>query len=203
MGFVSSKSSIPSPRPGERALKRHHSALYYATASKESLTPDLQAHLRHLSSPSFPCRTHTFVLCSVYVPTAPDFPGSRNSPSPCILSKKTGYLNPKIIYNANRRNANQTLKPKNTTIIAGQLGGAALTVTQERWHSSWRTHLARDRWFFPASDYVNHSVFKISSWDSKRHKMRANCPVGSRSRMVSVYANLQRTRDWYFTYSSV
>ncbi|KAL7130219.1 hypothetical protein ABFS83_13G119700 [Erythranthe nasuta] len=121
------------------------------------------------------------------------------------LAQQGGFENARIIYNATARNSDQNIgihydsmeltvyyedqsvggspllfpfyqKPKNTTLIAGQLGGAALKVTDERWQR-FMADLGRGEVGF-RFEITSTIRFRISSWDSKRHKVHANCPVG-------------------------
>ncbi|KAH6773791.1 Late embryogenesis abundant hydroxyproline-rich glycoprotein family [Perilla frutescens var. frutescens] len=121
------------------------------------------------------------------------------------LAQQGGFENAAVIYNITARNANQIMgvyydsmhlavyyqeqiiggspvlfpfyqKPKNTTVIAGQLSGATLRVSNERWEQ-FMADLERGELLFRI-DITSTIRFRISSWHSKHHKMHAHCPVG-------------------------
>lgn len=66
-------------------------------------------------------------------------------------------------------------EPKNTRILSGTLSGAALKTAGELWQQI-AADKARGEVIFrlEVSSVIR---FKISSWDSKRHRMHANCAV--------------------------
>ncbi|PIN18679.1 hypothetical protein CDL12_08648 [Handroanthus impetiginosus] len=145
----------------------------------------------------------TFILWLSLRPHRPRFHVQEFSmPS---LPQESGFKNAQIVYNATVRNANQNIgiyydsmqltlyyqdqsiggsqllfpfyqKPKNTTVIAGELAGRNLTVTSQRWQE-FMADLADGEVVF-RFDITSTIRFKISTWDSKRHVMHANCPVG-------------------------
>ncbi|XAR53742.1 hypothetical protein NMG60_11022415 [Bertholletia excelsa] len=70
----------------------------------------------------------------------------------------------------------QDFSPKNTTILFGVLAGATLTVNKERW-MQFQGNQGKGRVVFPL-DLTWTVRFKVSRWQSKHHKMHANCEVG-------------------------
>ncbi|KAL0398723.1 UNVERIFIED_CONTAM: hypothetical protein Sradi_2215600 [Sesamum radiatum] len=227
-----SQNHIPvQSTPGNnRPVKRHHSPTHYAHLVKESLTTRVSKLICAIFlTLLFLVGITTFVLWLSLRPHRPRFQFQEFSIHPAF-SQKTGFLTPKIIYNATAHNANQNIgiyydsmhfnvfyedhsiggspllfpfyqKPKNTTIIAGQLGGAPLTVTRRQWQK-FTADLARGQVVFRVQ--ITSTIrFKISSWDSKRHKMRANClvGVGPDGSILPIYKD--KRCPTYFTYSSV
>lgn len=120
------------------------------------------------------------------------------------LSQDNGFENAQIIFNVTARNANQNIgiyydsisgsvyyrdnligstpllypfyqKPKNTTVVAGALSGATLTVNSQRW-MEFMDDRAKGTVVFRL-DITSVIRFKVSTWDSKRHRMHANCNV--------------------------
>ncbi|KAK9064206.1 hypothetical protein SSX86_015586 [Deinandra increscens subsp. villosa] len=66
--------------------------------------------------------------------------------------------------------------PKNTAIIYGTLVGSALKIGNARWM---QILAARKRGAVQFRVDVASSIrFKVSKWDSRRHKMHANCEIG-------------------------
>ncbi|XP_028107799.1 NDR1/HIN1-like protein 26 [Camellia sinensis] len=67
-------------------------------------------------------------------------------------------------------------KPKNTTVLYGVLSGATLTVNSNRWMQFQND---RDQGVVVFRLQVTSTIrFKVSKWDSKHHKMHANCEAG-------------------------
>jgi len=121
------------------------------------------------------------------------------------LTQNYGFENAVITFNVTARNANQNIgvnyesmdaavfyrdqkigytpllfpfyqEPKNTTEVDGELSGASLTVSSERW-SEFQSDRADGSVVFRL-ELTSVIRFKISSWESKRHTMHANCDVG-------------------------
>lgn len=189
---------------GDRALKRHHTARYYAHRVKESLTTRISKLICAIFlGLLFLVGIISFILWLSLRPHRPRFhihefsiPG---------LAQEGGSQNALIIYNVTARNVNQNIgvyydsmqltvyyqesqsiggspllfpfyqEPKNTTIIAGQLGGAAQTVTSQLWQQFMADRQRGEVVF--RLEVTSIIRFKISTWDSKRHRMHANCAV--------------------------
>lgn len=66
--------------------------------------------------------------------------------------------------------------PKNTTEVDGVLTGATLTVNSHHW-SEFQIDKGDGSVVFRL-ELTSVIRFKISTWDSKRHRMHANCEVG-------------------------
>ncbi|XP_051136332.1 NDR1/HIN1-like protein 26 [Andrographis paniculata] len=186
-------------------MKRHHSAHYYAHRVKESLTTRVSKLVCTIFlGLLFLVGIITFILWLSLRPHRPRFHVQQFS-IPALAAAAEGFENAQIIYNATVRNSNQNIgiyydssaitvfyedqsiggapvlfpfyqEPKNTTVIAGVLGGASLTVTNQRWQQFLAAR-ARGEVVFRL-EITSTIRFKISSWDSKRHRVHANCPVG-------------------------
>ncbi|KAL0321158.1 UNVERIFIED_CONTAM: hypothetical protein Sradi_5377300 [Sesamum radiatum] len=187
-----------------RAMRRHHTARYYAHRVKESLTTRVSKLICAIFLfLLFLVGIITFILWLSLRPHRPRFRVEEFSIP--ALAQGGGPETAQIIYNATARNANQNMgvyydtmqltvfymdqsiggmpllppfyqEPKNTTIIAGQLGGDALRVTNQLWQQ-FLADRARGQVVFRL-EITSIIRFKISTWDSKRHTMHANCPVG-------------------------
>ncbi|XP_019171551.1 PREDICTED: NDR1/HIN1-like protein 12 [Ipomoea nil] len=192
------------PYSGDGPLKRHHSAHYYAHRVKESLTARISKLIcsLFLGLLAF-LGIIAFILWLSLRPHRPriyleDFsiPG---------LDKENGFEDAEIIFNVTARNSNQGIgfnfdamqvtvfyedqsiggasllipfyqSPKNTTVLAGVLSGATLTVTNQRWQQ-FQADRSRGLVLFRLQ-LTSTMRFKVSSWHSKHHRMHANCPVG-------------------------
>ncbi|KAL7244102.1 hypothetical protein ACSBR1_016354 [Camellia fascicularis] len=121
------------------------------------------------------------------------------------LNQSNGFENAEVIFNVTARNSNQVIgihydamqvtlyyqdqaigktfllfpfyqKPKNTTVLYGVLSGATLTVNSNRWMQFQND---RDQGVVVFRLQVTSTIrFKVSKWDSKHHKMHANCEAG-------------------------
>ncbi|KAL3615006.1 hypothetical protein CASFOL_040667 [Castilleja foliolosa] len=178
--------------PQDRPIKRHHTARYYVHRVKESLTTRVSKLICSIFlTLLFLVGIITFILWLSLRPHRPRF-------------HVEGFSLPdvgQIIYNVTARNSNQNIGvyydsmqvavfyedqsvggepvlfpfyqgPKNTTVIAGQLSGVA----SERWHQFMAARTRGEAVF--RLEVTSVIRFRISSWDSKRHRMHANCPVG-------------------------
>lgn len=185
-------------------VQRHHSAHYYAHRVKESLTRRATKIFCALFLILFlvVCIA-AFILWLNLRPHRPRFHVEEFSIP--ALAQQAGLDNAAIIYNVTARNANQIMgvyydsmqlavyyqdqhiggspllfpfyqKPKNTTVIVGQLSGATLRVSSEQWQQ-FVADLGRGEVLFRL-DVTSTIRFRISSWRSKHHKMHAHCPVG-------------------------
>ncbi|KAL7142772.1 hypothetical protein ABFS83_08G146300 [Erythranthe nasuta] len=192
--------------PQDRPMKRHHTARYYAHRVKESLTTQISklvcAVFLFLL---FLIGIITFILWLSLRPHRPRFHVIDFSIPELAGGGEGGFQNAQIVYNVTARNANQNIgvyydsmqltvyyqdqsiggsplsnpfyqEPKKTAVFAGTLGGAALTVTGQQWQQ-FTADKARGEVVFRL-EVASTIRFKISTWDSKRHKMHANCPVG-------------------------
>ncbi|KAL1567722.1 NDR1/HIN1-like protein 26 [Salvia divinorum] len=183
------------PAAEERPMKRHHTARYYAHRVKESLTTRVSKLICAIVlGLLFLIGIISFILWLSLRPHRPRF---------FIEGFSTG--NSVIAYNVTARNSNQNIgvyydsvevavfyqddqrlggepvlqpfyqEPKNTTVIAGMLGAGTSTATGQQWEQI-AADRARGEVVFRV-EVTSVIRFKISSWDSKRHRMHANCPV--------------------------
>ncbi|XP_057764818.1 NDR1/HIN1-like protein 26 [Salvia miltiorrhiza] len=187
-----------------RPVKRHHSAHYYAHRVKESLTRRATKIFCAVFLTLFivVC-VAAFILWLSLRPHRPRFHVQEFSIP--AFAQEAGFNNAAIIYNATARNANQIMgvyydsvqlavyyqeniiggspvlfplyqKPKTTTVINGQLSGATLRVSEQRWQQ-FVADLGKGEVVFRL-DISSTIRFRIWKWHSKRHKMHAHCPVG-------------------------
>ncbi|KAK7280188.1 hypothetical protein RJT34_25250 [Clitoria ternatea] len=192
--------SGPNPKP----IKRHRTARYYVHRVRESLTTRVSKIICAIFLGLLAIvGLITFILWLSLRPHRPRFHIHEfNMPG---LTQPTGFQNARITFEVTARNANQNIgvyyesmegsvyyrdqkigytpllnpfyqQPKNTTEVDGDLGGATLTVSSQNWEEF-------------QSDRGDGSVvfrlevtsvirFKISTWESKRHMMHADCDVG-------------------------
>ncbi|KAI3823893.1 hypothetical protein L1987_05338 [Smallanthus sonchifolius] len=87
--------------------------------------------------------------------------------------------------------------PKNTAIIYGKLSGPTLKIDNARWM---RFFAARKRGVVPFRLDVASSIrFKVSTWDSRRHKMHANCEIGVGSNGMLLAGDIGKKCPVYFS----
>ncbi|CAI9755124.1 unnamed protein product [Fraxinus pennsylvanica] len=188
---------------GNHPMKRHHTAGYYARRVKENLTTRVFKLICAIFlTMLFLVGILTFVLWLSLRPHRPRFQVQELSiPG---LGQGNRFAKAHIIFNVTARNSNQNVgfyydaiqitvnyrdqsiggetlafpfyqEPKNTTILAGILGGNSLRVTAGQWR-----RLVADRWrgVVVFSIELSSTIrFKISTWKSKRHRIHATCPV--------------------------
>lgn len=177
--------------PQDRPMKRHHTARYYANRVKESLTTRVSKLICAVFlGLLFLVGIITFILWLSLRPHRPRF-----------FIHDFDLQDTTITFNITSRNSNQNIgvyydsmeyavyyhedqsmggspllfpfyqEPKNTTIIAGQLRAT----TGQLWQQA-AADKARGEVAFRV-EVTSVIRFKISSWDSKRHRMHANCAV--------------------------
>ncbi|XP_059627558.1 NDR1/HIN1-like protein 26 [Cornus florida] len=195
---------IQEPSPDGRQLKRHHTASYYVDRVKGSLTTRVSKFVCaiFLGILLF-MGVLIFILWLSLRPHRPRFyvhefsiPG---------LAQENGFANAQVIFNVTVRNPNHKIgiyydsmqvtlfyedqniggnsllfpfyqDSKNTTILYDVLGGASLTVNNDRW-TKFTADLAKGTVIFRLE--LKSSIrFKIYTWRSKHHKMHAKCEVG-------------------------
>ncbi|KAA8515462.1 hypothetical protein F0562_018927 [Nyssa sinensis] len=195
---------IQAPSPQPRPLKRHHTARYYVHRVKESLTTRISKLVCAIFlSIIFFVGIITFILWLSLRPHRPRF-HIRGFSIPG-LAQQNGFENAQVNFNVTARNANLNIgvfydamdvtlyyqdlgigrtsllfpfyqEPKNTTVLAGVLSGASLTVTNQRW-AQFLADRSRGTVIFRLE--VSSTIrFKVSKWNSRHHKMHANCAVG-------------------------
>ncbi|CAI9756577.1 unnamed protein product [Fraxinus pennsylvanica] len=210
---------------GNRPMKRHHTTRYYAHRVKESLTTRITKLICTIFLFTFfVLGLIAFILWLSLRPHRPRFHIHEFSiPS---FSPETGYANASIIFNVTDRNPNHKVgfyydamqitvnyqeknigdvillfpfyqEPKNTTILYGNIGGAALKLTGERWQ---QIMADRTRGTVIFSLELSSSIrFKIFAWISKRHKIHATCAVGVGSDGFILLSYKDKRCSVYFT----
>lgn len=188
------------PRP----IKRHHTAHYYVHRVRESLTTRVSKLICAIFlSLLLLVGIITFIL---WLSLRPHRPRIRvHEFSVPGLNQATGFENARISFNASARNSNHNIgiqydsvdgsvyyrdqkigstplvsepfyqEPKTTTVIDGSFSGATLTVNSQRWQE-FLNDRARGTVVFRL-ELTSTIRFKVSSWESKRHRMYANCDV--------------------------
>ncbi|KAJ4840525.1 hypothetical protein Tsubulata_027336 [Turnera subulata] len=201
---MSTMDRLPiSSGPETRPIKRHHTARYYAHRVQESLTTRVSKVIcATILTLVFLFGVIAFILWLSLRPHRPRFfvhgfsiPG---------LGQPTGFENAQIIFNVTARNSNQHIgfyydsmeayvyyrdqkigssplvgsfyqEPKNTTVLSEVLSGATLTVNSQRW-----TQFMNDRGRGMVNfrlDITSIIKFKVTTWDSRHHRMHATCEV--------------------------
>ena len=187
-----------------REMKRHHTMRYYAHRVHESLTTRVSKLICAIFlGLLFIVGVITFILWLSLRPHRPrvhihafSVPG---------LAQEGGFQDARITFNATARNANQNIgihydsmngsvyyrdqkigaaplilepfyqEPKSTKIVEGSFSGATLDVSSQRW-----MEFMNDRKKGTVVFRLELSAiirFRVSSWESKRHRMHANCDV--------------------------
>ncbi|CAB4275768.1 unnamed protein product [Prunus armeniaca] len=217
---------IQYPTPEPRRMKRQHTPRYYAHRVRESLTTRVsKLFCTIFLGLLLILGMVAFILWLSLRPHRPRFhihaftvPG---------LNQETGFENAVITFNATARNANHDIGiyydsmdgsayykdqrigsisgllppfyqgPKNTTIVAGSFTGATLTVNSQRW-----MEFINDRSRGTVVFRLEFSAtirFRIQSWDSKRHRMHANCDVDVGQDGLILPVSKDRRCPVYFT----
>lgn len=189
----------PEPPP----LKRHHTARYYGHRVRESLTTRISKIICTIFLGLLLFLGITaFILWLNLRPHRPRFHVQEFSiPG---LTQENGFENATITFNVSTRNANHNIgihydsmdssvyykdqriggtpllfpfyqQPKNTTVVFGVLSGPTLTVNSQRWMEFMTDRAAGVVAF--RLELTSTIRFKLSAWDSKRHRMHANCNV--------------------------
>lgn len=87
--------------------------------------------------------------------------------------------------------------PKSTAIIYGTLSGSELKLNNARWM---QFLAARKRGAVPFRLDVTSSIrFKVSTWDSRSHKMHANCEIGVGPNGMILPSDKENKCPVYFT----
>ncbi|KAF7811128.1 NDR1/HIN1-like protein 26 [Senna tora] len=190
----------PPPKP----IRRHHTARYYVQRVQDSLSTRVSKVLCGIFLSLLAIvGLIAFILWLSLRPHRPrifihDFsvPG---------LGQESGFDNAQISFSASARNSNQHIgiyyeamdgsvyykdqkigstpllypfyqDPKNTTDVHGVLSGATLTVNSHRW-TEFMNDRSRGSVVFRL-ELTSTIRFKVSTWNSKNHRMHANCDVG-------------------------
>ncbi|XP_068644599.1 NDR1/HIN1-like protein 26 [Aristolochia californica] len=204
---MASLTDIPleaSRESNAQPIKRHRTARYYAHRVKESLTTRVSKVICSIFlTLLLIVGIISFVLWLSLRPHRPRF--RVESFSFTALTQETGFQNAEITFDVTDRNSNQNVgiyydgmegtvyykdkaigatpllfpfyqPPKNTTKVHGVLNGTSVAVNDQLW-----TQFMADRAAGNVGFRLELSMairFKISTWDSKRHRMHASCELG-------------------------
>ncbi|KAK9133535.1 hypothetical protein Scep_013063 [Stephania cephalantha] len=142
------------------------------------------------------------------------------------LNQDNGFQNAQLLFDVTIRNSNQNIgihydamsatvyyreqsigttpilfpfyqPPKNTTWAHGELSGATLTVSSEKW-GDFAREIARGNVVFRL-DLVSRIRFKLSTWDSHDHTMHASCDVAVGSDGQILANSVNKRCPVYFT----
>ncbi|XWS12792.1 hypothetical protein CRYUN_Cryun37aG0120700 [Craigia yunnanensis] len=192
----------PQPQP-QQPIKRHHTVRHYAYRVRESFTTRVTKILCAIFlSLLLVVGIVLFILWLSLRPHRPRFhmieftvPG---------LAQSSGFENAQITFNVTARNSNQHIgiyydtmvgsvfykdqqigstplldpfyqEPKTTTIVYGTFGAATLTVNSNRW-KEFMDDRQQGMVVFRL-DITSVIRFKLSTWDTKHHKIHVNCDV--------------------------
>ncbi|KAI3745443.1 hypothetical protein L1987_58555 [Smallanthus sonchifolius] len=185
-------------------LRRHHSAHYYMHRVKESLTTRVSKLICSVFlSLLFIVGLITFILWLSLRPHRPRF--HINEFSIPSLAQDNGFASAQATFNVTARNPNLNIgiyydtmhitlyyqnqniggepflvpfyqEPKNSTILSDTLSGTKLVVDEARWA---QFVAARMHGLVSFRLEVATAIrFKVAGWESKKHKMHANCEIG-------------------------
>ncbi|KAJ9562994.1 hypothetical protein OSB04_008154 [Centaurea solstitialis] len=187
-----------------RQLRRHHTARYYVHRVKESLTTRVSKLICSVFlSLLFIVGLITFILWLSLRPHRPRY--HIHEFSIPAIAQDNGFATAQATFNVTARNPNLNIgiyydtmhltlyyqdqnigempllnpfyqSPKNTTILYGTFSGPTLVVDTARW-----TQFVADRMRGMVSfrlEVVTTMRFKVATWESKNHKMHANCLIG-------------------------
>lgn len=219
-------SRLPVSTPEPQPIRRQHTARYYAHRVKESLTTRVSKLICAIFLAFLlVVGMITFILWLSLRPHRPRF--HIHAFSVPGLSQATGFENAEITFNVTARNANHNIGiyydsmdgavyykdqrigsiasllppfyqgPKNTTIVQGTFSGASLTVNSERW-TEFMNDRAKGMVVFRL-DLTSTIRFKISTWNSKRHRVHANCDVGVGQDGLILASSKDKRCPVYFT----
>ena len=192
------------PKPKPPPVQRRRTAKYYVQRVRDSLTTRVSKVICAIILGLLAViGLITFVLWLSLRPHRPKFYIQEFSIAG--LSQQSGFENAEITFNVTVRNSNQNIgiyyeamngsvyykdqrigstpllfpfyqEPKNTTVVDGVLSGAKLTVSSKRW-DEFQSDRSRGSVVF-SLELTSRIRFKLSMWDSKRHRIHANCDVG-------------------------
>lgn len=224
---MATRDHIPitiSSTPDNRQLKRHHTARYYVHRVQESLSTRVSKFICTIFlGILFFLGIIAFIVYLSLRPHRPRF--FINELSIPALAQPNGFENAELTYNVTARNSNHEIgiyyddmqvtafyddqniggqpvlfpfyqEPKNSMVIFGTLSGTTLTVNNGRW-MQFLADRTRGKVIF-RFEIISTIRFKISKWDSKWHKLHANCEagVGADGLMLASYQE-QRCRTYF------
>lgn len=208
-----------------RPIKRYNTARHYAHRIHESLTTRVSMFICAVFlGLLLLLGIIAFILWLSLRPHRPRFyihgfsvPG---------LGQTNGFENAKITFNATARDSNQAIGisygsmngsvyysdqlvgstpllspfyqgPKNTTVVYGELSGATLSVNSYRW-MQFQDDRADGKVGFRLE--ITATIrFRLSTWDSKSHRMHANCDVEVGRDGQILASSVNRRCPVYFT----
>ncbi|KAL7592617.1 hypothetical protein Lser_V15G32114 [Lactuca serriola] len=210
---------------GHQVITGNHNALYNKHHVKESLTTRITKLICGIFlGILFTVGLATFILWLSLRPHRPRFYIQEFSIS--NLADPNGFSSARITFNVTARNPNldigiyydtmnltiyhqdQTIaespilfpfyqSPKSAHLIYGTLSGPTLRIDRVRWGQLFD---ARKRGVVPFRVDVASSIrFKVSTWDSRHHKMHANCEIGVGSNGVILRSDEKKRCPVYFT----
>ncbi|PSS04719.1 NDR1/HIN1-Like protein [Actinidia chinensis var. chinensis] len=210
---------------GDHQVRRQHKAHYYMHRVQESLTTRVSKLICAVFLTLLLIMAMiTFILWLSLRPHRPRFHIEKFSVPG--LAQENGLGKARVVFRVTARNANQNIgiyydamhvtlyyhdqsmgetsllfpffqEPKNTTVVDGVLSGATLTVNNELW-MQFQADLGRGVVIFRL-EVTSNIRFKVSTWDSKRHKMHANCEVGVGSDGSILASYVDKRCPVYFT----
>ncbi|KAE9618614.1 hypothetical protein Lal_00047582 [Lupinus albus] len=207
------------PNSNPKPLKRHHTTQYYMQRVQDSLTTRISKIFCSIFlSLLFIVGLIAFIFWLSLRPHRPRF--FINEFSIPGLDQESGFLNPQITFKVTARNSNQNVgvyyesmsgsvfyknkkigsmpllfpfyqDHKTTTSVDGTLGGARLNVSSQRW-AEFQHDRAHGNIVFRL-ELTSVIRFRISTWDSKRHTMHADCNVvvGPNGHILPAYRNVR------------
>lgn len=224
---MQSQGRLPVQTPPQtRPIKRHHTARYYVHRVHESLTTRISKLICSIFlGLLFFVGLISFILWLSLRPHRPRIHIHELS-LPGLAQGANGFNSVQITFNATARNSNHNIgifydtmqamvyyeeqslgatsllfpffqEPKNTTVLYGTLSGDAVTISNQVWMQLVN---ARDRGAVIFRFQITTTIrFKISTWNSKRHRMHANCEVGLGADGLILPAYKEKRCPVYFT----
>jgi len=218
------RGSHPGPHPTPKPIKRHHSTKYYLQRVQDSLTTRATKMVCTVFLSLLAIiGLITFIVWLSLRPHRPRF--FMREFTLTGLAQQTGFGNAQIAFKVDARNSNQNIGvyyeamegslyyrnnvigsmqipfpsyqgPKNTTKVNGVFNGATLTVNSQGWSEIQND--GADGTVMFILELTSVIKFKISSWESQRHRMHATCDagVGSNGTLLSIYKDKRCTVDF-------
>lgn len=212
---MASRDHIPISTTPDRQLNRRHTAKYYVQRVQESLTTRVSKFICTIFlGLLFFFGIIAFIIYLSLRPHRPRF-FLYDFEIPA-LAQPNGFENAGLTYNVTARNSNHKIGiyyndmqvtayyddqriggqpvlfpfyqgPKNSTVISSTLSGTTLTVNNGRW-MQFLGDRTRGKVIFRL-EITSTIKFKISTWDSKWHKLHANCEaaVGADGMLLAGY----------------
>ncbi|WJX21063.1 hypothetical protein P8452_10537 [Trifolium repens] len=194
---------VSGPNPNSKPIKRHHSTKYYLQRVQDSLTTRVSKMVCTVFLSLLAIiGLITFIVWLSLRPHRPRF-FIREFTLSGLQAQQSGPV--QVTFKIDARNSNQNIGvyyesmdgslyyrnqvigsipllspfyqgPKNTTKVDGVFSGATLTISSQS--LSELQNDKSDGSAMLALELTSVIKFKISTWDSQRHRMHANCDVG-------------------------